>query len=307
MDKVEWIWRDGEMIPWDQANVHVLTHGLHYGLAVFEGIRCYAHKGGGGAIFRLDEHIERLFESAHICLMEVPHSVESVIGACKDIVTKNGMTDGCYLRPLVYSGYGSLGIAALTNPIHTMVAGWRWGTYLGEEGVKNGIRVTISGWRRPRGDAFSPKGKISGQYVLSILAKREAMAAGFEEALFLDDNGYAVEGTGENLFVIKNGVVRTPSIGQAILGGITRDTAMTLLRAEKIDIVEGPITRDELFTADEIFLTGTAAEVTPVREIDGRVIGKGKPGPVTEMMKKNYAACVRGELEEYAHWITRIE
>lgn len=307
MDKVEFIWRDGEMIPWDSAQTHVLTHSLHYGFATFEGIRCYPQADGAGGIFRLQEHIRRLYESAHICMMDVPVSEEEVVAACIQVVSQNGLADGCYLRPLIYTGMGTLGIAAMDNPVHVMVAGWRWGAYLGEEGIRNGIRLMVSGHRRPRGDAYSPKGKITGQYVGSILAKREALKSGFDEALMLDNEGTVVEGTGENLFMVKDGVVRTPGIGQAILGGITRDTALLLLKDQGVQIVHGPITRDELYCADEIFLTGTAAEVTPVREIDHRAIGGGKPGPITKEIQSQYGKLVRGELDQYRKFITRVE
>jgi len=306
MEKADWIWRDGEMIAWDDAQVHVLTHSLHYGLAVFEGIRCYEQADGGAGIFRLKEHIDRLYESAHIALMDVPVPREQVMDACRRIVKENGFKDGCYLRPLIYIGTGAMGIAALENPVHVMVAGWRWGAYLGEEGVRNGIRTMISSYRRGRTDTFMAKGKICGQYVTSILAKREALKMGFDEAIMLDTTGVAAEGTGENLFMVKNGVVRTPSLGSSILGGITRETAMELLESKGIKVREDSFTRDELYTADEIFMTGTAAEVTPVREVDHRQIGTGKPGPVTETLKGLYASVVRGEISDYAKYIDTI-
>ena len=307
MEKADWIWRDGEMVAWDDAQVHVLTHSLHYGLAVFEGIRCYGQVDGSAGIFRLGEHIDRLFESAHIGLMDVPFSRDEVVNACRSIVKENGFKDGCYLRPLIYIGTGAMGIAALDNPVHVTVAGWRWGAYLGEEGVRNGIRTMISSYRRGRPDTFMAKGKICGQYVTSILAKREALKMGFDEAIMLDTAGVAAEGTGENLFMVKNGVVRTPSLGSSILGGITRETAMELLASKGIVVREDSFTRDELYTADEVFMTGTAAEVTPVREVDNRRIGTGKPGPVTETLKELYAKVVRGDVADYSKYIDRIE
>jgi branched-chain amino acid aminotransferase len=239
--------------------------------------------------------------------MEVPLSREEVVAACRDVVKKNGFSDGCYLRPIIYIGTGAMGIAALSNPVHVSVAGWRWGAYLGEEGVRDGIRTMISSYRRGRPDTFMAKGKICGQYVTSILAKREALKMGFEEAIMLDTAGLVAEGTGENIFVAKNGVVRTPCLGSSILGGITRETSLQLLGDQGVVVKEEPFTRDELYTADEIFMTGTAAEVTPVREVDGRAIGTGKPGPITKTLQEVYAKTVRGELPQYASFIDRIE
>ena len=307
MDKADWIWRDGEMIAWDDAQVHLLTHSLHYGLAVFEGIRCYAQADGSAGIFRLKEHIDRLYESAHIGLMEVPLPREEVVAACRDVIKKNGFSDGCYLRPIIYIGTGAMGIAALSNPVHVSVAGWRWGAYLGEEGVRDGIRTMISSYRRGRPDTFMAKGKICGQYVTSILAKREALKMGFEEAIMLDTAGLVAEGTGENIFIAKNGGVRTPWLGSSILGGITRETSLQLLRDQGIVVKEDSFTRDELYTADEIFMTGPAAEVTPVREVDGRSIGTGKPGPITKTLQEVYGKTVRGEVPQYASFIDRVE
>lgn len=306
VEKVDWIWFNGEMVPWDQAQVHVLTHSLHYGFGVFEGIRCYPQKDGGAAIFRLEEHIERLYNSAHICTLDIPIPQEQVIEACRQLVVKNNLTDGCYLRPLVFMGDGTMGLAALDNPIHVVIAAWRWGAYLGEEGVKNGIRCQISSYRRPRGDAMLAKGKITGQYVNSILAKRGAMRAGYDEAILLDAQGFVCEGSGENLFMVERNRVRTPFLGEAILGGITRESVLTLLEDQGIPIFTGPFTRDELYCASEVFLTGTAAEITPVREVDDRRIGEGKPGPITRQMRELYARVVRGEVEKYRHWLTPV-
>ncbi|MEE2962109.1 MAG: branched-chain amino acid transaminase [Myxococcota bacterium] len=307
MDKVEYIWMDGELRPWDAAQVHVLSHGLHYGLGAFEGIRAYEQSRGGVSIFRLEDHLKRLLQSAHICMMDVPFTLEQWSAACCELIKANGFSDGCYLRPTVFTGAGSLGIAALDNPIHCVVAAWRWGAYLGEEGLKNGIRMMVSSHRRPAGDAYSPKGKINGQYVGSILAKREAIRSGFDEAMMLDHQGFAVEGTGENLFVVKDGEIRTPHIGQSILAGITRETAIAILEDQGMVTKEGPITRDELYCADEVFLTGTAAEVTPVREIDHRKIGAGRPGEITTMLQAAYGSVVRGEKNKWSHWHTLVE
>ncbi|MBI3179644.1 MAG: branched-chain amino acid transaminase [Deltaproteobacteria bacterium] len=306
MQKLKWIWHDGEMLPWDQARVHILTHSLHYGFAAFEGMRCYAQNKGGAAVFRLREHIDRLFNTAHVCLLQVPCSREVLTEACQEIVRKNDLTDGCYIRPLVYVGEGEMGIAAMNNPVHVAVIAWRWGAYLGEEGVKSGIRAKISSFRRPASDAWVPKGKITGQYVNSILAKREAVLGGYQEAIMLDAQGFVCEGSGENIFIVEGNKVRTPWIGEAILAGITRDTVIRLLEDQGIKIEAGPIGRGELFCADEVFLTGTAAEITPVREVDDRKIGDGKPGPLTRRLQDTFKRAVRGELPQYAEWLTRV-
>lgn len=306
IESVKYIWLDGEMVPWDKAQVHVLTHSLHYGFAVFEGIRCYNSDKRGGCLFALDQHIERLFKSAHICLLEPGFSKEEVRQACIDVVKSNELEDGCYLRPLIFMGSGNMGLAATNVPTRVMVAAWRWGAYLGEEGVKNGIRCQVSSYRRPRGDAMLAKGKITGQYVNSILAKRAALTAGYDEAILLDAQGFVCEGSGENIFMVENGRVRTPFLGEAILGGITRDVTLAILENADVPIFTGPFTRDELYCADEIFLTGTAAEITPVREVDNRTIGTGRPGPITKMIQERYAKVVKGEVESFENYICEV-
>jgi branched-chain amino acid aminotransferase len=306
MIKADWVWRDGTMVPFKDANVHVLTHSLHYGLAAFEGIRCYEQDAGGAAIFRLDEHLVRLFNSAHICLMKVPFTREQISRACVDLVKKNGFMDGCYLRPLVYMGEGEMGIAA-NNPVHVQIIAWRWGAYLGEEGLKNGIRCMVSSFRRPSVGAMLSKGKITGHYVNSILARREANGAGFNEAILLDDQGYVCEGSGENLFMVSGGKVRTPPLGTSILQGITRETVIKLLEDQGVHVEPEFISRDELYCADEVFLTGTAAEITPVREIDNRQIGEGKPGPITRKLQETFRKVVRGTGKQYSAWLTPVE
>ncbi len=307
VEKVDWIWRDGELLPWSEGTVHLMTHSLHYGYAVFEGLRCYGQTAGGGAIFRLHEHVRRLFDSSHICMLDVPFSKEEVAEACRLVVRKNHLVDGCYIRPLVYMGEGAMGIAAMGNPIHVAVMTWRWGPYLGEEGLKSGIRAKVSSFRRARGDMLLAKGKITGQYVSSIFAKREALKAGYQEAIMLDAQGHVCEGTGENIFLVEPGpIVRTPSRGESILSGITRETVIRLLEEEGIAVQVGPIARDELYCADEVFLTGTAAEVTPLRELDDRAIGSGKPGPVTVLLQETYRKLVHGELPQYRDWLTAV-
>lgn len=307
VDKVDWIWSDGEWQRWDDANVHILTHALHYGLGAFEGIRCYAQSGGGGGggIFRLREHIDRLYASMHMCMFEIPYSRDEIIEACRQVVARNKLASGCYLRPISFLGSGQMGLAA-DNPVRTSIIAWRWGAYLGDDGIENGIRCRISSYRRPKGDTALPKGKICGQYVTGILAKREALLDGYDEAIMMDTTGLICEGSGENIFVCKDGVVTTPSLDQALLGGITRNSVLHLLRDADYPIREAGISRDDLYIADEVFFTGTAAEVTPVREIDRRTIGTGKPGPITKAMQKRYSAVVRGEDPRSAEWVTPV-
>jgi branched-chain amino acid aminotransferase len=243
-------------------------------------------------------------------MFEVPFTKEQLAEACRDLVKKNNLTDGCYLRPLVYMGEGAMGIAAMNNPIHVSIMAWKWGAYLGEEGLKNGIRAKVSSFRRASGDTLLAKGKITGQYVGSIFAKREALKAGYQEAIMLDGQGFVCEGTGENIFMVESGesgpVVRTPFRGEPILNGITRQTVIKLLEDEGIEVRPGPFGRDEMYCAEEVFLTGTAAEITPVREVDDRRVGTGKPGPVTKLIQERYKQLVRGELSKYKDWLTTV-
>ena len=303
--KVDTIWVDGTLVPWDQAQDHVLAHTLHYGVGAFEGIRAYQRADGRTAIFRLREHIDRLLDSSVICTMDVPHSRETLMNACLEVVRANKMT-ACYLRPLVYLGYGALGLGSLEPPVRTMVACYEWGAYLGEEGLRQGIKCMISGFTRGNGNSIMNKGKICGQYVTSVLAKRMALKSGFEEALMLDPQGYVAEGTGENIFVVKNGIVRTPPTSAAILAGITRDTTIVLLREAGIEVREEAIARDELYIADEVFLTGTAAEITPVRDIDHRKIGRGEAGPVTRQLQDSFFSVVKGKDTKHEAWLSYI-
>ena len=293
VDKVEKIWMDGALIPWDAAQVHVLTHTLHYGLGVFEGIRCYKLDDGRSAIFRLDEHIRRLFDSARICTLPMPYDHDTLVEACKATVRENGL-DECYLRPLAFIGDGAMGLGARDNPTRVCIVAWRWGAYLGDDGIQNGIRAKISSFSRAGVNSLMAKGKIVGHYVNSILAKREALAAGYHEAIMLDPQGFVSEASGENLFVIRDGVVYTPALGASILGGITRDSVIHILRDMGVPVVERPMARDELYIADELFMVGTAAEVTPVREVDDRPVGDGKRGPITAAVQDRYFKAVRG-------------
>jgi branched-chain amino acid aminotransferase len=303
--KLDSIWLDGQLVPWDAASEHLLAHTMHYGVGAFEGIRAYQRADGRTAIFRLREHIERLLDSAVICTLDCPYTRDQLIQACVDVVRANKVA-AVYLRPLVYLGYGALGLGSFEPPVRTMVACYEWGAYLGEDGLKKGIRCMVSGFARSNGNAVMNKGKICGQYVTSVLAKRMAIKSGFEEGLMLDPQGYVAEGTGENIFIAKGGVVRTPPTSAAILAGITRDTTIQLLREQGVEVREEMIARDELYTADEVFLTGTAAEVTPVREIDHRRIGRGEAGPVTRRLQEAFFAIVKGGDTRHEHWLTFV-
>ena len=303
--KVESIWVDGQLVPWDDATDHVLAHTMHYGVGAFEGIRAYQRTDGRTQIFRLREHIERLLDSSAICTMDVPFTRDQLMQACIDTVKANKLAS-CYLRPLVYLGYGALGLGSFEPPVRSIVACYEWGAYLGEEGLKKGIKCMVSGYSRANSNAVMNKGKICGQYVSSVLAKRMAIKSGFEEALMLDPQGYVAEGTGENIFVVKKDVVRTPPTSGAILQGITRDTAITLLREQGVDVREEPIARDELYIADEVFLTGTAAEITPVRDIDHRKVGRGEAGPITRRLQESFFSVVKGSDTKHDHWLSYV-
>jgi branched-chain amino acid aminotransferase len=302
------IWMDGELIPAEEARVSVLAHTLHYGVGVFEGIRSYEQPDGSASVFRLDDHLRRLEDSARICGLDLPFDRKTLTEACVEVLEANGLRDG-YLRPLVYQDDATLSGLGASPTVHVAIAANPWGAYLGEEGLEKGIRVHITAYRRASLGSSLPKAKICGQYVLSTLAKRLALAQGFDEALLMDDAGHVAEGSGENLFVVRDGVIKTAPASAPILPGLTRATVLHLARraAEEIglaDIREENITRDELLIADEVFLTGTAAEVTPVREVDGQAIGRGQPGPVTTALQKAYFGIVRGGATAPAHWRT---
>jgi branched-chain amino acid aminotransferase len=303
--KVESIWLDGTLVPWDDATEHLLAHSMHYGVGTFEGIRAYQRSDGRTALFRLREHIERLLDSCAICALDSPFTRDQLMAACVDVVKANKMA-AAYLRPLIYLGYGALGLGSLEPPVRTMVACYEWGAYLGDDGLKKGIKCVISGFTRASSNAVMNKGKICGQYVTSVLAKRLAIKSGFDEALMLDPQGYVAEGTGENIFIVKHGVVRTPPTSSAILAGITRDTAIQLLREHGVEVREEQIARDELYIADEVFLTGTAAEVTPVREIDHRKVGRGEAGPVTRRVQESFFSIVKGSDTKHDQWLSYV-
>ncbi len=303
LEPSQYIWMDGKFVDWADAKVHILTHSLHYGLAAFEGIRCYKGKQGS-AIFRLPEHVDRLFESAHIGMMAIPYDKKQVMEAIVETVRKNRL-DACYIRPLVYIGYGSMGVHPGDNPIQLAIAAWRWGAYLGEEALTKGMRARVSSFTRHHVNVSMTRGKISGYYVNSIFAKREAKADGYDEAILLDPEGYVSEGTGENIFIVRRGRIKTTPL-TSILEGITRNSVIELARERSIPVEEERFTRDEMYIADEVFMTGTAAEVTPVREIDNRTIGTGKPGPVTLALQNAFFSIVRGEDRSHEAWLTRV-
>jgi branched-chain amino acid aminotransferase len=305
VDKVKKIWVDGEFVDWDSAQVHVLTHSLHYGVAAFEGIRAYRRADGGTYVFRLREHVDRLFDSCKMVLLAPKPTREQVTVACMETLRQNEMVDG-YIRPLVYMGEGAMGIYAPQNPIRTTIIAWKWGSYLGDEALKNGIRAKVSSFARLHVNVSLAKGKITGQYTNSVLAKREAKFAGYDEAILLDTNGYVSEGSGENIFVVRKGVLYTPDLSCSILEGITRETVMTLARELGLPVVETRLTRDQLWLADEVFMTGTAAEVTPVREIDDRSIGEGSAGPITKKIQARFFEVVRGSDSSHPEWLTRV-
>jgi branched-chain amino acid aminotransferase len=305
MQKTDQIWIDGKFVPWDEARVHVLTHTLHYGFGVFEGIRCYEGRDGRPAIFRLTEHVDRLFSSAHIIGMDLPFDRDAIAAACVETVRRNEIKS-CYLRPIAFVGEGEMGLAAATsNPVRVAIAVWPWGAYLGEEGVRHGIRVKTSSFQRFHVNTLMTKAKVVGHYVNSILASVEVKRAGYDEALLLDTDGFVSECSGENIFIIRGGRTKTPPL-TSVLPGITRDTILELMRERGLAVTEERFTRDELYGADEAFLTGTAAEVTPIREVDDRRIGPGRPGPVTVEMQRAYAAAVKGEEGARREWLTPV-
>jgi branched-chain amino acid aminotransferase len=305
VDKVKKVWMDGQFVDWDDARVHILTHSLHYGLAAFEGIRAYKRADGGTHIFRAREHVDRLFDSCKMCLLKPEFTREQIVGVCAETLRVNGMSEG-YLRPMIYVGEGAMGIYAPSNPVRTAVIAWKWGAYLGEEALKNGIRAKISSFARHHINVSLAKAKLTGQYTNSVLAKREAKLGGYDEAILLDASGYVSEGSGENIFVIRKGVVYTPDLSCSILEGITRDTIITLARELGLTVVETRITRDQLWLADEVFFTGTAAEVTPVREIDNRTVGDGTAGPITKRLQARFFDVVRGSDASHPEWLTKV-
>jgi branched-chain amino acid aminotransferase len=303
MEKAELIWQNGDFVPWDEANVHVLSHGLHYGTGVFEGIRCYDTESRGPAIFRHQDHLNRLKKSAELYYMELPQSLETIGDATKELIRRNGLRS-CYIRPLAFRGYGEMGLYAKDAPIEVVVAVWPWGAYLGDESKKKGVRAKVSSWRRISPAGLIPHAKASGQYLNSILAKTESANAGYEEAILLDERGFVCEGSGENIFVISDGQIATPPHVAAILDGISRKSVMQIAGDMGYPVVERDIARAELYMADEIFLTGTAAELVPVRSIDDHDLGE--PGEITRAIQSKYEDALHGRAEEYLEWLDPV-
>ncbi|MBU0762525.1 MAG: branched-chain amino acid transaminase, partial [Candidatus Altiarchaeota archaeon] len=300
--KTKKIWMNGKLIPWEKANIHILTHGLHYGSGVFEGIRCY-NTPKGAAVFRLKEHMKRLHDSAKIYRMEIPYTVEELCTATKKLIKSNKLKE-CYIRPIAYRGYGGMGLNPTSVPIDTAVACWSWGTYLGDDGLKNGIKAKISSYTRINPNTMPPRAKATGQYINSILAKLEALDCGYDEAILLDGRGLISEGPGENIFVIKDEVIYTPPLHASILPGITRDSVLDIAFDLGFDIAMTDIDRGLLYTADEAFFTGTAAELTPIREVDGVKIGK--PGPITKRLQAAFFCAAKGQDPEYECWLDYV-
>ncbi len=305
MEKTEKIWLDGKFVPWHEANVHVLTHTLHYGLGVFEGVRCYQIKNKKSAIFRLHEHVDRLFNSAIVLGIDIPFSQKEIFTAIQLVVRKNKLKE-CYIRPIVFLGHNQMGLNPNGVDVRVAIAAWPWGTYLGDEGISRGIRVRISSFTRHHVNITMTRAKACGHYVNSILAKTEAVRDGYDEAILLDSQGYVSEGSGENIFLLSKGRLKTPALSCSNLEGITRDSVFDIAKHLKIEVEEGRVTRDELYIADEVFLTGTAAEITPVREIDNRTIGNGKRGKATTRIQKMFFEIVHGSHAKFKKWLSEV-
>ena len=303
----EKIWMDGELVDWADATVHVLTHTMHYGSGVFEGIRAYP-TSRGVAVFRLRDHIRRLFASAKVFMIDVPYAPEQIVEATREVVRVNCMTDGCYLRPIVYLGYGEMGLNPLPCPVNVSIAAWPWGTYLGDEGVANGVSVKVSSWRRHDPNAVPTAAKGTGMYANSSLAKVEALKAGYDEAILLAPNGNVSECTGENVFIVRDGLIVSPPTSHAgALEGITQNSVETIAQDLGYEVRHEAIIRTDLYLADEAFLTGTAAEVVPIRAVDDRAVGSGQPGKITKEIQQMYFATVRGEVDQYKDWLDYVD
>jgi branched-chain amino acid aminotransferase len=303
MEQAEMIWHNGEFVPWEEAKVHVLSHGLHYGTGVFEGIRCYETERGP-AIFRHKDHLDRLAKSAELYYLGLPYSPEEIAAATRELIARNGLRS-CYIRPLAFRGYGEMGLYAKSAPIEMIIAVWPWGAYLGDEGKRNGIRAKVSSWRRIGPGGLIPHAKASGQYLNSILAKTESANAGYEEAILLDERGFVCEGSGENIFLVRDGEIVTPPHVASILDGINRKSVIQIARDLGYTVVERDVARAELYLAEEIFLTGTAAELVPVREVDDHPIGE--PGEITRVVQAKFEDALHGRAEEYLEWLDPVE
>jgi len=297
------IWMDGRFVDWKEAKIHVLTHTLHYGLGVFEGLRCYKGEKGS-AVFRLKEHVKRLFDSAHIVQIKIPYPLKEIEEAILGTVKVNRLQE-CYIRPIVFIGYGEMGLYVQKNPIQIAIAAWPWGTYLGDEGIRNGIRAKISSFTRHHVNISMTRAKVTSYYANSQLAKREVKEAGYDEAILLDADGYVAEGPGENIFIVRNGTLKTTPL-TSILEGITRNSIIQLAQEKGIPVAQERFTRDEIYIAEEAFFTGTAAEITPIREVDGRVIGTGKPGEITKLLQTSFFDAVAGKDPVHQSWLTYV-
>jgi branched-chain amino acid aminotransferase len=305
VETVDLIWHNGELVAWEDAKVHVLTHGLHYGTGVFEGERCYATEHGP-AIFRHVDHLQRLFKSAELYYMPIPYTLEELRAATHELIAANDLRE-CYIRPIAFRGYGQMGINPLEAPVEVSIAVWPWGAYLGDEGKTRGIRAKVSSWRRIPHDALIPHSKASGQYLNSVLAKVEATKAGYQEAILLDSHGFVCEGSGENIYVVRDGAVLTPPQTAGILDGINRKSILKIARDLGYEFVERDLARAELILADEVFMSGTAAELVPVREIDDHVIGSGEPGPITRELQRVFDDALHGRDPRYTEWLDVVK
>ncbi len=304
-NQADLIWMDGDFVAWEDAKVHVLTHGLHYGTGVFEGVRCYETELGP-AVFRHREHIDRLLRSAELYYMPVPYSAEQLRAATLELIARNGLRS-CYVRPLVFRGYGQMGLNPLDAPVAVTIAAWEWGAYLGEDGKRDGIRAKVASWRRISPDSLIPHAKATGQYLNSVLAKIESLKGGYEEAILLDDHGHVCEGSGENVYIVRGGEIVTPGQHDSILDGITRRSVLQIARDLGYTVVERNVARAEMYLADEMFLSGTAAELVPVREVDDHRVGSGEPGEVTRVLQAAFEDAIHGRSERYRQWLDPVE
>lgn len=304
IEEAKYIWKNGELVPWHEATTHVLSHSLHYGSGVFEGIRCYKDPDSDRSfVFRLQEHMERLVRSCKIARIDIPYTAEELADATVETIRANELP-ACYIRPLVYRGYGSMGVNPTGAPVDVIIAVWPWGAYLGADALENGVHVGVSSWRQRSVNAIPPAMKSTASYMNSILAKLEALDHGYAEAIMLNEQGFVCEGTGENLFVVRNGVLSTPPLSDGVLEGITRDTVLCIADDLDIPAIEESLVRSDLYVADEVFMTGSAAELTPIASVDGREVGK--PGEITRAIQDRFFQIVYGKVEEYADWLTEI-
>jgi branched-chain amino acid aminotransferase len=304
ISEVEKIWMDGELVDWKNAQIHVLSHALHYGSGVFEGIRAYSTVRGP-AVWHLDEHLKRLYRSAKLYHLDIPFSPEALTEGTKDLIRVNGL-ESCYVRPLVFRGYGEMGVNPLEAPVNVVIAVWPWGAYLGDEALERGVRIKISSWRRNPQNSLPAAAKATGQYINSVLAKVESLKAGYDEAIMLNDHGYITDGSGENVFIVRKGMLVTPPTQAGCLDGITRESVITLARENGYEVREENLVRTDLYNADECFFTGTAAEITPIREVDDRLVGEGHRGPVTKELQSAFFAATKGENPVHADWLTYV-